>query len=131
MNRLHQFVILSICYLGSQNPAYSDSDMDVIAGERVYTRCTGCHSPEYHRAGPSHCGLLGRNAGSIAGYEFTPAMKNSGIIWTTDTLNQFLKAPLDMIPGTSMGFFGIPSNKERIQLIAFLATLNEKSPLCR
>lgn len=105
--------------------------MDVIAGQRIYTQCTGCHAPEYHRTGPKHCGLTGRRAGSDEGFEFTPAMKDSGIIWTKATLDQFLKAPLDVVPGTSMGFAGIASTKDRAQLIAFLATLTEDNPLCR
>ncbi len=135
INRIFQLAALVIVtlatFLGSQSLAYSATAQDVISGERIYMRCTGCHSPAYHRTGPKHCGLLGRYAGRVADFEFTPAMKNSGIIWTEETLNQFFRAPLDMMPDTSMGFAGIPSEKERIQLIAFLATLTEENLLCR
>jgi len=131
MKKLHQLFIFTTCFLSTQNFVYSYSDTDVTAGEYLYAQCSGCHSPGYHRTGPKHCGLLGRRAGSIAEYEFTPDMKDSGIIWTYKTLNKFLKAPLDMIPNTSMGFSGIASDKERRQLIKFLSTLTEKSPLCR
>jgi len=58
-------------------------------------------------------------------------MKDSGFIWTKNTLNQFLKAPLKMIADSSMGFSGINNKKEREQLIAFLETLTEENPLCR
>ena len=131
MNRFLQLIVLLICFSGNQNLAYSDSDMDVSAGKRIYTRCTGCHAPGYHRTGPKHCGLMGRRAGSVSEFEFTPAMKNSEITWTKETLDQFLRAPLDMMPGTNMGFAGIPSAGERQQLIAFLATLTYENPLCR
>jgi len=131
MKRIIHLVALAACILSMQRWAYSDTDMDVTAGERIYTQCTGCHAPAYHRTGPLHCGLLGRRAGSVAGFEFTPEMKDSGIIWTKETLNHFLMAPLEMIPGTSMGFAGITSFRDRMQLIAYLGTLTEDNPLCR
>ncbi len=105
--------------------------MDVTAGQQIYTQCTGCHAPAYHRTGPRHCDILGRRAGSEIEFEFTQAMKDSDIIWTKATLDQFLKEPLKMIPGTSMGFAGISLSRERTQLIAFLATLTEENTLCR
>lgn len=126
-----QRFVLVIFFLGMPLLVHSDADRDVAAGKLIYTQCSGCHAPGYHRTGPKHCGLLGRRAGSVSGFEFTSDMNAAGIIWTDETLNRFLKAPLDMIPGTSMGFAGIPSNRERAQLIAFLATLTEKNALCR
>jgi len=130
-NHIFQLIILLACFSGSQNIAYSDSDINIAAGKHIYTRCTGCHTFAYHRTGPKHCGLFERRAGSSPGFEFTPALTDSGIIWTTKTLDQFLKAPLETVPGTNMGFSGIPSSIERAQLIMFLSTLTEKNPLCR
>ena len=130
-NKFFQLAILVTYFIGSQEIAFSCGDIDIAAGKRLYTQCTGCHTFTYHRTGPKHCGLLGRRAGSDTGFEFTTAMKDSDIIWTQESLDQFLKAPLDMIPGTSMGFSGIPSPTDRAQLITFLSTLTEKNPLCR
>jgi cytochrome c len=130
-NYLFQLAVLVACFSGSQNIAFSSVDADITAGKRIYIQCTGCHTLTYHRTGPKHCGLLGRHAGSATGYEFTKAMKDSGIIWTKKTLDQFLKAPLAMIPGTNMGYSGIPSSIDRAQLITFLSTLTENNPLCR
>ena len=110
--------------------ANADSCMDVIAGERIYTQCTGCHAPDYNRTGPKHCGILGRSAGRVKNFEYTKAMANSGIIWTDETLDKFLISPFSMIPGTSMGFAGIASEVERQQLIAYLSQLDEKNTLC-
>ncbi|MFK5983932.1 MAG: c-type cytochrome [Pseudomonadota bacterium] len=109
----------------------ANSDMDVRAGERIYTRCTGCHAPDYNRTGPKHCGILGRIAGGVKNFEYTKAMSNSGIIWTNETLDEFLTSPFNMIPGTSMGFVGIASKQERQQLIAYLSQLDEKNSLCK
>ena len=109
--------LFAIGFLANIDAAISDTD--VSAGERIYTQCTGCHAPDYNRTGPKHCGILGRAAGGVKNFEYTDAMVKSGIIWTAETLDKFLTSPFDMIPGTSMGFVGIPSERERQQLITF------------
>ncbi len=110
--------------------ANADSDMDVRSGEYLYAQCIGCHSPDYNRTGPKHCGILGRVAGGVKDFEYTKAMSNSDIIWTSETLNKFLTSPFSMVSGTSMGFVGISSALERQQLIAYLSQLDEKNALC-
>ena len=107
------------------------SDTDVSAGKRLYTQCTGCHAPDYNRTGPKHCGILGRAAGGVKNFEYTDAMVKSGIIWTGETLDKFLTSPFDMIPGTSMGFVGIPSERERQQLITYLSQLDGSNMQCK
>ncbi len=131
MRHYCQLIILVIGTFGNQSVTYSESKADLAIGENLYTQCSGCHSPAYHRTGPKHCGLLGRKAGSETDFVYTPALRASGIIWTKAALDEFLKAPLDMVPGTSMGFSGIQSKRKRMQLIAYLGTLTEKNSLCR
>tara|TARA_R110000782_G_scaffold22038_1_gene58882 strand:+ start:576 stop:884 length:309 start_codon:yes stop_codon:yes gene_type:complete len=91
----------------------------------------GCHSPEYNRTGPLHCGLFGRESAAVQGYNYSEAMRDAGLVWNADTLDRFLESPLTMLPGTSMGFAGIPDQTERRNLIAWLATLNASSDTCR
>ena len=110
--------------------ANADPNMDVTAGEQIYTQCTGCHAPDYNRTGPKHCGISGRAAGGVKNFDYTKAMAGSGIIWTSETLDEFLISPFKMVPGTSMGFAGIPSALERQQLIAYLLQLDENNMLC-
>jgi cytochrome c len=93
---------------------------DAKAGEEVYSRCLGCHAVEYNRTGPKHCGVIGRRAGSVPGYEYSPAMKKSGIVWNEKTLDRFLADPLKTVPGTTMTYAGVPAAKDRADLIAFL-----------
>lgn len=112
-------------------PVTATPPADLAAGQASYAKCMGCHSPEYNRTGPLHCGLLGRESASVKGYDYSQAMRDAGIVWNIDTLNRFLQAPLEMVPGTSMGFAGIPDDDERRNLIAWLATLNASSELCR
>jgi cytochrome c len=102
---------------------------DVKAGEAIYSRCAACHSLAYDRTGPRHCGLFGRRAAAVPGFDYSVAMKRSGIVWNEKSLDRFLANPLVAVPGTSMGYAGVADRKERADLIAFLEHAG-KSPQC-
>jgi len=99
-------------------------------GHETYNQCIGCHSPERNRTGPLHCGLFGRTAGTVPGFEYSPAMRDSQITWDATTLDWFLRSPLEAIPGTTMGFAGIKDDARRARLITWLETLAMDSPQC-
>ncbi len=122
---------LATALLAFSLSVFGTPSVDLAAGEQSYAKCLGCHSPDYNRTGPLHCGLLGRVAGSVKGYEYSSAMRNAAIVWNVKTLNRFLTAPLKMVPGTSMGFAGIADPAERRNLIAWLATLDASAAVCR
>ena len=94
---------------------------DPARGEKIYERCAACHSLAVDRTGPHHCGLIGRPAGTVQGFEYSKAMKRSGIVWNERTLDRLLADPMKAVPGTSMGYAGIPEVGERRDLIAYLA----------
>jgi cytochrome c len=96
---------------------------DPKAGEAVYARCLACHALAYDRVGPRHCGLFGRRAGAVRGFEYSPAMKRSGLVWSERTLERFLADPLKTVPGTTMTYAGVPDPKERADLIAYLGSV--------
>lgn len=100
---------------------------DAAAGEKVFKRfCTTCHiatekgSP---RQGPTLWGVVGRKAGSVEGFRYTSANKNSGLTWTPEELDKYLTDPRAVVPGTAMAFAGVKNPEERANLIAYLATL--------
>jgi len=93
---------------------------DAARGEKIYDRCAGCHSIERDRTGPRHAGLFGRRAGSVAGFPYSEAMKQSGIVWDAAQLDGFLTSPRGLVPGTRIGFAGVPDPKDRADLIAYL-----------
>ena len=93
---------------------------DPAAGEALYSRCLACHSLEVNRTGPRHCGLFGRRAGSVPGFDYSPAMKRSKLVWDENTLERFLADPMKTGPGTTMTYAGVPDAKERASLIAYL-----------
>lgn len=93
---------------------------DPNAGEAIYSRCLACHALAYDRTGPRHCGLLGRQAGSVKGFAYSEAMKRSKFVWSEKTLDRFIADPLKTVPGTAMGYEGVKDTKERADLIAYL-----------
>jgi cytochrome c len=103
---------------------------DARAGAAIYERCAACHSLANDRAGPRHCGLLGRRAGTVPGFDYSEAMKRSGIVWNEGSLDRFLAAPTRVVPGTSMGYAGVADPVERANLIAYLKGAGS-SPECR
>ena len=103
---------------------------DAVRGEQLYARCAACHALTTDRVGPRHCGLFGRRAGSVAGFDYSPAMKKSGIVWNEKTLNRFLVKPLAIVPGSKMTYDGVPEAKDRDDLIAYLKAVNGGAP-CR
>ena len=105
----------------------ADAAADPRAGEKVYERCAGCHSLAQDRAGPRHCGLIGRRAASVPGFDYSDAMKRSGLVWNKATLDRFLADPMRVVQGTSMGYAGIDDKAERADLIAYL----EKAGKCK
>jgi cytochrome c len=103
---------------------------DPNRGEEIYSRCGACHSLDRHRTGPKHCGLFGRKAGTATGFDYSRAMRRSGILWNEETLDAFLADPLRVVPGTAMGYAGVADAQERADLIAYLRQANGSRQLC-
>jgi cytochrome c len=95
------------------------------AGEKVFAACKTCHAGEAGKnmVGPSLHAIQGRTSGTIAGYTYSTANKNSGIVWTNEKLFQYLENPQRVIPGTKMTYTGVKDAQKRADLIAYLDTL--------
>jgi len=99
------------------------SAQDAAAGEKVFAQCRACHQigeTAKNAVGPVLNGLFGRHSGSVEGYSYSPANKNSGITWDEATFREYIKDPKAKIPGTKMIFPGIKDEKRIEDLIAFL-----------
>ena len=103
---------------------------DPRRGAEIYTRCQACHALEYNRTGPKHCGVVGRKAASVPGFDYSPAMRRSGLTWNDATLYRFLADPPKTVPGTTMTYAGVPDAQERADLIAYLRAA-ASSAACR
>jgi cytochrome c len=107
----------------------SASAQDLAAGESSFKKCLPCHSvgaDAKNKVGPVLNGLEGRNSGSIEGYSYTDANKNSGITWNEDTFKEYITDPRAKIPGTKMVFAGIKSENEKAALWAYLKQFDAK-----
>ena len=103
---------------------------DLARGAELYAECTGCHAPQQVVVGPPHCKLFGRRAGSVADYPYSEAMKNSAIVWDAKTLDGFLRAPLEYVRGTNMGYAGLANPDDRRDLIGYLKETTGQAAFC-
>ena len=96
---------------------------DIAAGETSFKKCMPCHSKgenAKNMIGPIQNGLKGRKAGTVPGYDYSAANKNSGIVWDEGTFKEYIRNPIAKIPGTKMAFPGIRNEKEVEDLWSFL-----------
>ncbi len=96
---------------------------DAVRGKMLYeSRCVGCHSVDQNRVGPMHRGVVGRKAGSVKDYDYSPALKASKIVWDVALLQKWLTNPEALIPGQRMGY-SVEEAKDRLDLAEYLVTL--------
>ena len=115
-------VVLCGLALAAASPAAAATPRgDPVRGKALYSACTGCHSLDENDVGPKHRGVVGRHAGSVIGYNYSPALKRSGLVWTEDNLNRWLSGPQALVPGAKM-YFQVVAAQNRADIIAYLAT---------
>ena len=96
---------------------------DLAAGEASFRKCAPCHSvgeDATNKVGPVLNGLDGRKAGSVEGFTYSDANKNSGITWNEETFKEYIRDPRAKVPGTKMVFAGIKGDREVTDLWGYL-----------
>jgi cytochrome c len=96
---------------------------DIARGEVLGFACTACHklkAGEGTLIGPNLHGVFGRQAGAVADFAYSPALKRSGLVWTPTSVEAWLADPTGFVPGTTMAFAGYRSPEDRRDLIAYL-----------
>ena len=96
---------------------------DVAAGEKSFAKCRACHQigeTAKNSVGPVLNGLIGRPAGTVEGYNYSVANKNSGLTWDEATFSEYIASPATKIKGTKMAFAGIKDPAEVANLVAYL-----------
>jgi cytochrome c len=97
-------------------------------GAEVFKKCRACHEigPGTHnKVGPVLTGIIGRRAGTIEGFAYSPANKKAGAdgwVWTEEKLLQYLTNPRQAMPGNRMAFVGLADEQDRADLLAYLKT---------
>lgn len=116
-----RYVVLGVLLVAAAvQPAKAQ---DAAAGEKIYAVCRACHQVGENAklaVGPPLNGLIGRKAGSYAGYSYSDANKNSGLTWDEATFREYIQNPRAKIPGTKMVYAGLKDEAKITDLLAFL-----------
>ena len=116
--------------LGAAASTWAAAQADPAAGQAVFNqKCASCHTvtPDLAHGllGPNLVGVTERPAGTMAGWDFSPALKDAKVVWTDENLHKWLTDSMAMVPGAKMDL-KVPSRIEREDLIAYLKTLKGK-----
>ncbi|HEY2750617.1 cytochrome c family protein [Phenylobacterium sp.] len=103
-------------------PAAATPTGDPAKGQMLYAQCAACHEidSDANTLGPSLKGVVGRKAGAVEGYNYSPPMRRAELTWTRETLDAFLTDPQAVVAGTKMPFAGMASPADRADLVAYL-----------
>jgi len=109
----------SVAAAGAPSPAR------IEAGRKLFARCAGCHQIGPNAGtifGPQLNGVLGRKAGGVAGYAYSPALKASTLVWDERNLADFIRDSEAVVPGNKMRFMNFMSEQQASDIVAYLAT---------
>jgi cytochrome c len=121
-------LLIAVTFLAAASFAAPASAQDAAAGKTVFNKCLPCHSigeGAKNKVGPELNGLDGRKSGTVPGYSYSDANKNSGITWNEKEFKEYIKAPKAKIPGTKMSFAGITKQSEIDNLWAYVSQFDK------
>jgi cytochrome c len=121
-------ILIALIAVASLAAGSAARAQDVAAGEASFKKCLACHSigdGAKNKVGPVLNGLDGRHSGSVEGYSYSDANKNSGITWSKDQFLEYIKDPKAKIPGTKMAFAGIKNETEANNLWAYISSFDK------
>jgi cytochrome c len=122
--RMRRTLIAGLLLAGSATPSFA---ADPAAGQKIFNaQCSICHFvvAGQNRIGPTLFGVIGREAGSVPGFQYTADHKKLDMTWDAATLDKYLANPRAMAPDTSMIYARLKNDTERADLIAYLETLH-------
>lgn len=128
MSKFRNFLIAATAFAALTATAHAG---DPAAGEKVFNKCKACHAVgegAKNKTGPELNNIIGRAAGSVDGFKYSPAMKDSGVTWSAETLASYMKDPKGFIPKNKMAFAGLKKDEDVDNVIAYLATFSAAAP---
>ena len=125
---MKKLTLSTLFFIAASTAASSALAQDADAGKTSFNKCLACHAVDEgakNKVGPVVNGLEGRKSGTVEGYSYSEANKNSGIVWNKETFLEYIKDPKAKIPGTKMVFAGIKKEDEANALWAYLAKFDK------
>lgn len=122
--------VASIAFLAISAPVFAAGDAE--KGAKVWKKCRACHTvgeDAKNKVGPNLNDLLGRQIGSVEDFKYSDEMSTADSAWSEEALDSFLAKPKEMFPKTRMSFRGLKKEKDRANLISFLAQYSEGAPI--
>ena len=124
------YITLSYTFFESRQPdgakdlaRFDNAAPNAEAGRKLFeTTCSTCHALDKNKVGPELAGVVGRKAGSVAGYPYSAALAHADVVWDAQSLDEWLQGPQKFIPGALMPF-SLPDAVRRRDIIAYLKTL--------
>jgi cytochrome c len=115
-------VLLGVALMALAGGAVVAQEGDPAAGAKVFNKCKACHvlDEDKNRVGPYLHGVIGRPAGTAEGFKYSSAMKDSGIVWSEETIAEYVADPKGYVPGNRMAFPGLKKQEDIANLLAYL-----------
>tara|TARA_R110002096_G_scaffold288879_1_gene482843 strand:- start:570 stop:1073 length:504 start_codon:yes stop_codon:yes gene_type:complete len=107
-----------------QDVALTTSGADLANGQRQFRRCQSCHTLNEggrHTVGPNLHDVIDHPAASAAGFSYSRALRESGLVWDLETLDAWIENPRELVPGNRMSFVGLRNAEDRRDVIAYMA----------
>lgn len=124
MIKLNSALLIASMVIGFSGSAMAQ---DAALGEKVFIKCKACHQigeGAKNSIGPMLNGVIGRKAGSVDGYNYSDANKNSGLTWDEATFKEYIKDPKAKVPGTKMAFAGLKNDDDINNILAYLKSFD-------
>lgn len=126
MSRIGEAIIVVLLLLATTGASWAQ---DIDAGKKVFARCMACHDAEkgINKIGPTLKGVIGRAAGSQAGFNYSAAMKKAGtagLVWDEQNISEYLADPKAKVPGNKMAFPGLKDPQQIKDVIAYLKSVS-------
>jgi len=127
-------ITLSYTFFRTKNPndpadmaRFNGAPTPEMGAALFASQCSACHAPDTTRVGPPLRGVIGREAGSVSGYPYTPALAHAKLAWTPEQLDRWLAGPRKMLPGVAMPM-QIDDPKARQAIIGYLEQISSQTP---